>query len=254
MLRPALLLLLFAAAPAGAHADATTSSADAIDIAPVKSKLKILADGKGHFVALVPFQLDNSRIFWGDGKSFWQQRIYASGTTGTRSFSASFWEPRGYGGVEFEGGKYRVECDKRTTELKPLPDDAAAAMIDAAKFWKVRWRHQAYALVRDDRGVYYYVDRLREPEHSRSFRFWIGQKGSMVQQQMVNVVSDSEGDIFATRTGELRLVLGRRESTWIHGHAREPLTVVPVENNTAMIYSDLGVYTGMPLGTPCDEL
>jgi hypothetical protein len=29
---------------------------------------------------------------------------------------------------------------------------------------------------------------------------------------------------------------------------------LPVEDNVALIYADLGVYTGQPLGTPCDLL
>ena len=31
------------------------------------------------------------------------------------------------------------------------------------------------------------------------------------------------------------------------------LTKVPVEDNAAMIYGELGVYTGELLGTPCDD-
>ena len=32
------------------------------------------------------------------------------------------------------------------------------------------------------------------------------------------------------------------------------VTAVPVEDNHVLIYTDLGVYTGEPLGTPCDDL
>ena len=32
------------------------------------------------------------------------------------------------------------------------------------------------------------------------------------------------------------------------------VTPVPVEDNAVMIYSDLGVYAGENLGTPCDDM
>jgi hypothetical protein len=72
--------------------------------------------------------------------------------------------------------------------------------------------------------------------------------------KMTNVVSDSEGDIFATRTGELRLVLDKNESYWVKGKARTALKLLPLEDNVRLIYSELGVYAGEPLGTPCDLL
>ena len=30
--------------------------------------------------------------------------------------------------------------------------------------------------------------------------------------------------------------------------------MLPIDDNAVMIYTDLGVYTGQPLGTPCDDL
>ena len=71
---------------------------------------------------------------------------------------------------------------------------------------------------------------------------------------MTNVVSDSEGDIFSTKTGSLRLILNKNESTWIEGKKQRKLVLVPVEDNARMIYTELGVYTGERLGTPCDDL
>jgi hypothetical protein len=122
----------------------------------------------------------------------------------------------------------------------------------------------AYALARDDAGTYFFVDRQREPPQSKFFRLYMGKKGEMKPLKMVNVVSDSEGDIFATKTGELRLIIPkegrggldseRREPVWIKGKKRVSLTWVPVEDNAYMIYAELGVYAGQLLGTPCDDL
>jgi hypothetical protein len=49
-------------------------------------------------------------------------------------------------------------------------------------------------------------------------------------------------------------VLDRKETVWIHHNQRTPLSNLPVEDNHVLIYSDLGVYTGERLGTPCDDL
>src|SRR5262249_41586731 len=121
-------------------------------------------------------------------------------------------------------------------------------------FYKSRWNHYAYALARDTTGKYYFVDNLREPENSKVFRLFAGAKGNLKLQKMTNVVSDSEGDIFSTKTGSLRLVMEKKEPTWIAKEKKTKLTWIPVEDNHIMIYTDLGVYTGMPLGTPCDDL
>jgi hypothetical protein len=72
--------------------------------------------------------------------------------------------------------------------------------------------------------------------------------------KMTNVVSDSAGDIFATKTGELRLVLNKSETMWMKGKAQTKLIFLPIDANVPMIYTELGVYTGEKLGTPCDDL
>jgi len=131
--------------------------------------------------------------------------------------------------------------------------DKGTAMVSAAKFHPPRWKYRAYALARDDAGTYYFVDRRRD-EGSMEFRLYSGPRGAMKPLKMVNVVSDSEGDIFSTKTGELRLVLDKKESAWVQKGKRQALKSLPVEDNVALIYADLGVYTGQPLGTPCDLL
>jgi hypothetical protein len=155
--------------------------------------------------------------------------------------------------AEAEKGKCTVVCGDKTTELKIVEPKQAAALLKAARFEPSPRKWQPYALARDDRGNYYYVDRgFHEADKSR-FRLFVGPKGDLKQQKMTNVVSDSEGDIFSTRTGSLRLILDRRESTWVENEKPRPLKLVPVESNLQMIYNDLGVYTGERLGTPCDD-
>ncbi len=233
---------------------------DEVSIAKAQAKMALWTDGKGHYVAAVPYgeSDDNEFFFYGDGKSFYQQRVIGWSRNGDKSFDFTFWEPRvkarymaSFGENE---GKTIVQCEERKTELKKLSPDETKAMLSSAKFMKPRWKHRAYAIARDKMGKYYYVDKQREPEDNMNFRLFAGPRGSMKQLKMVNVVSDSEGDIFATRSGQLRLVLGKNESSWIQGKAETKLLLLPLEDNVVLIYKELGVYLGQPLGTPCDDL
>jgi hypothetical protein len=227
------------------------------DVASVKGQLALLTDGKKHYLAVVPFG-PGDHLYYGDGRQFFAQRVISRGSVGTESFDYTFWEPRvnaGYqASFELRDGKYQVQCEERKTVLTRVADAEAAALLEKAAFFKPRWTHRAHALARDDRGTYYFVDRVREPEDSKTFRLFAGPKGGARELKMTNVVSDSEGEVFSTRTGELRLVLGKHEATWIKGKKRTTLIPVPVEDNHVLIYTDLGVYTGQRLGTPCDDL
>jgi hypothetical protein len=262
-----LVPLAFAAAGAPARSAAKRAtpapppeaSAPVIDVATVKDKLELLGDGKRHYVALVPFDDGGwKHVYSGDGKTFHALRVLGSGAVGRETFDLTFWEPRvkarHQAGLEFRGGKYEVQCDTRKTALQALPRGEADALIAAATFHQPLWRFRAFALARDDHGTYYYVDRQREPEDSFSFRLFSGPRGALKPLKMVNVVSDSEGQIFSTRTGDLRLVLDRKEAAWVKGKARTTLVPLPIEDNAQLIYTDLGAYTGQRLGTPCDDL
>jgi hypothetical protein len=249
-------ILLVTPAPNPVEAGEKVDVAPA-DVSAVKDKLKILTDGKRHYVAVVPFG-PSEHLYYGDGSAFFAQRVFGSSSSGAESFDFTFWEPRVKARYQasfgFRDGKFQVQCEERKTELTPLPDEEARAMLAKARFFAPRWRHRAHALARDELGTYFYVDRQREPEDSKSFRIFSGPKGSARQLKMVNVVSDSEGEVFATRSGALRLVLARNEVTWVKGKRRIPLIPLPVEDNHVLIYTDLGVYAGQRLGTPCDDL
>jgi hypothetical protein len=232
---------------------------DPIDVTAVKDKLVVVDDGHGHYLAVIPFG-DSvwDHLYWSpDGKDFWQQRVAGGGSSGTESFDRVFWEPRvrerWRGSFGMKDGVYTVQCADRATHLKPLDAEKNQALLDTARFHPPRWKYRAYALARDDAGIYYYVDRRRD-EGSMEFRLYCGQRGSMKPLKMTNLVSDSEGDIFSTRSGELRLVLDKKQSVWVEKGKKRELKSLPVEDNVQLIYSDLGVYSGQPLGTPCDVL
>jgi len=238
---------------------AAEPAADPLDVSAVRDKLVVVEDGQGHYIAVIPFG-DSiwDHLYWSqDGKEFYQQRVFGGGSSGTESFDRNFWEPRvrNHNGASFgmHEGAYKLWCAERITVFKALEQNKATAMLAAARFHPPRWRYRAYALARDDAGTYYYVDRRRD-EGSMEFRLYSGPRGSMKPLKMVNVVSDSEGDIFSTKSGELRLVLDKKESAWVQKGKRQQLKSLPVEDNVPLIYADLGVYTGQPLGTPCDLL
>ncbi len=243
----ALLSLLVAAPPASAP----------VDVTAVKAQLRVFDDGKGHYLVLIPFGADiESHFYWGDGKTFWAQRVFGGGSEGNVGFSKYFWEPRvphGQASFGLQAGVYTLYCGERTTLFHPTEDERAQAILASATFQPPRWTRRAYALARDESGTYYYVDRARQ-EDVLDFRLWAGQRGQLKPLHMTNVVSDSEGDIFATKSGELRLVLDKKESVWVKGKARTALKLLPLEDNVRLIYSELGVYAGEPLGTPCDLL
>ena len=86
-MRIGLTVLLLASA---ALADETPKS---IDITPVKDKVQVVTDGKGHFIVINPAEISDEFFFYGDGKTMWGQRTFGGGRNGD-AFSRNFWEPR----------------------------------------------------------------------------------------------------------------------------------------------------------------
>jgi hypothetical protein len=71
----------------------------------------------------------------------------------------------------------------------------------------------------------------------------------------LNIVEDSEGMVFSTPKGQLRLLLSAKDSqaVWIQGRKKVQLTTVPIRANRELIYSSLGVYDEERFGTPCEH-
>ena len=251
-------ITLSAIATCAAPARAEEPPAAAVDITPVKDKIKLVSDGKSHYLAFVPFDRDDDRVFYGDGKTFYSLPVQGGGSEGDVKFDVIFVDPRHPAGYtrafSMDHGKYEVTCGERKTGLTPVADKEAKDLLAKAAFDKSPRKRRAYALARDDRGRYFYVDTGRTPETEKAFKLYVGPKGNLKPQKMTNVVSDSEGDIFSTKTGSLRLILSKNEGTWIENKKEKKLILVPVEDNVKMIYTELGVYSGERLGTPCDDL
>ncbi len=74
------------------------------------------------------------------------------------------------------------------------------------------------------------------------------------RQQMKDIVSDSEGEIFSSKRGDLKLYLEKEKAEWVSRGRKRTLLRVPVNENYVLIYNRLGVYLGVELHTPCDDL
>lgn len=238
-----------------------------VDVSAVKTKLRALSDGHGHYIVYNSENPTGEMLFSGDAKRLYQSRVIGGGRSGDESWQVSFWDPR----VPFsaarpdvamrdEGKLYELTCGKRTAKLSSLPDAELEQLLDTAVLLPPPWTRRPEKLMRDDAGNYFFVDRLRteDSQDRRDFRVFKGPRGKMKQLPLKDIVDDSEGSIFATRDGTLRLIsaAGTKKQTfkWIVGKKETILTEVPVEDNARMIYIDLGPYSGLALGTPCDWL
>jgi hypothetical protein len=248
LLAPALALALLSGPPA---------PDDRVDISSVRENLRVLDDGHEHFLVLVPFGDMYEHFYWGDGKDFWAIQVFGGMSSGEESFDRNFWDPRirnrSQAAFSFRNGKYTLQCAERETTFHPSDPKRQEEILKSGTFHSQRWKRRAYALARDNGGTYFYVDRPRKDE-TMDFRLWSGPRGAMKSLRMTNVVSDSAGDVFATKGGDLKLVLGKNEASWVQGKKAKDLILLPLAENAQLIYGDLGVYTGQPLGTPCDLL
>lgn len=222
-----------------------------------RSKLVFLTDGKGHFVAVEPFNAtEDERLFAGDEKALYAQRVFGGGRSGKERFDAVFWDPRAkarwQAGLEFRDGKYSLQCGDQKIELKRVPAAKEKRLRQSAKLHGVRWQRFGYALARDEDGNWFYVDQAREPADNTDFRVYLKGDGGWRVYQADVLAHDAGGDIFRAGGGRLKLQLREKKGEWIHGDGRTQLTVLPAEDNARLIYTSLGAYSGMPLGTPCD--
>ncbi len=258
--------LLIGLASSAAAAERQLESGE-LDASAFRDSLDVFTDGAGHYITMVSFDTltegtkVGEHVYSGDGQRFYQQRLHGGGSDSERrQVSRSFWEPRGGASFRGTGEQFVLTCKDRKVTFLPLEDEARKAMLKQARFFPRVWKRHAYTLARDDEGTYYYVDRALDPPNNFDFNLYRGTRGDMKPVALVNIVSDSEGDIFASKRGRLRLIFthgGRdRQRTWewISGKKRRPLTDVPVLRNIMLIYRDLGVYDGKRLGTPCDDL
>ncbi len=261
---------------------ATTAHADdkPISTKEVADKLSVFKDDFGsYYVSPKPntmkSEADNQWVFYGDAKGMYQQVIVGSSIGSGGDYEWVIWSPRVKGLANANLTLDRkvgmsVACEwkdrhyvkKTLTELAP---DATKAFLAKTPFYPRLWKRSAHFLARDDDGVYYYVDRLSDEAGGNGFKVYVGMKGQAKEMPLTNIASDSAGEIFATKGGDLKIVTAagkddvrdadqakEAKAFFKKGGKKTELTVLPLMDNRYLIYRELGIYGR--LGVVCDDL
>jgi len=243
---------------------AATAAADPkpipVEIKAFKDKLIVLQDAHGGTYAVL--YGDDKRIFYGvTAKTLYEQVVIGSSRNGD-AWTVDAWAPRipemrpAY--IQLKDDRtYFKSCDgKDDAALTQLTGDKAKQVVDHAQFLSTALVYRPHLLARDDAGTYYYVDKIAKQYGGNGFRVWAGKKGGMKQLPLTNVASDTAGEVFSTKTGDLRLVKDttdpRATASWIRGDKKQQLVSLDLDANSVVIFRDLGIY-GFT-GTLCDNL
>jgi hypothetical protein len=232
-----------------------------VDIKALKAKAIVLADARGGTYVVFRGGGDDPKLFYGpSAKAVYEQIIIGSSSSGD-DFDFSTFAPRlpgvRYGNFAYKDKTYSKSCDgKDDAVLTELTGDKAKAVLDKTAFLTMGTVHVAHLLARDDSGVYYYVDRFAKAYGGKGYRVFVGKKGAMKAMPLSDVASDSAGDVFSTKTGDLRFVHTKEDDkmtlTWVRGEKRTTLIKLDTDVNSPLIFKDLGVYGFM--GTLCENI
>jgi hypothetical protein len=229
-----------------------------VDVKPFRDTLIVLADASGGTYVVKPG--DDPRVFYGPGKTLYEQVVTGRSANGD-AWDVSTWSPRAPGyqpgslGRKQDGSFEKFCGGDIRTGLTLVTGDKAKAILDKYQFVSSGIVHVPHALMRDDAGVYYYVDALAKPYGGHGYRVFVGKKGAMKQVPLSDTASDSAGEVFSTKSGDLRLTItdqGSKTAVWGKGGKQTPLIVLDTERDEPLIFRDLGVYKF--LGTLCDDL
>lgn len=234
-----------------------------VDIKPFHDELLVFQDADGGTYVVRPGR--DPKAFYGTAKVLHEQVVIGRSANGA-AWSITIWAPRiaelRPGSIDRKAdGTFQKHCDgKDDPVLSQLTGDKAKAILDKAQFLTTAMVRRPYLLGRDDSGVYYYVDTIAKQYGGKGFRVFVGKKGAMKELPLTDVASDSAGDVFATKSGDLRLVGGpagqggasNSKMTWIRGEKRTDLVGLDLDVNSRLIFRDLGVYKFT--GTICDNI
>lgn len=225
-----------------------------VDISAIRDQLIVLQDADGGVYIVQPGR--DGRVFYGAGgknKNVYEQIVIGRSSDGKAgSWDMAVWAPRvpkiQPGSVQRKAdGSYQKSCGNEVhVPLTQLAADKAKAIVDKSAFMSTALTRTPYLLARDDAGVYYYVDVLRKEYGGKGYRVFIGKKGAMKAKPLTDIANDSAGDIFATKTGDLRIVRDTSDDKqtvqWVKGEKRVSLVTLDVDASSQLIFKDLGVY------------
>jgi hypothetical protein len=234
-----------------------------IDAKAIGDKLDVFHDDFGSYYVsprpgTFPAEDTEKWVFYGDGKTMYRQAVIGFGVSNQHDYEWMVWSPRVRGlqnaRIQLTKGMLYVEC-KQKDGRRPLTQLTAAeatAFFAQATFLPQLWQREAHFLARDEDGVYFYVDAIKQDFGGNGFRVFVGQKGSMRELAMTNVVSDTAGEIFATKTGELKIITtGDHKAYWKKGSKKAELVTLELWPNRYLIYRELGIYG--QLGVVCED-
>lgn len=242
---------------------AATASADpkptAVDIKPYKAKLVVLQDAAGGTYVAMSERNGDAHVFYGTGKTLYEQIEIG------KSFNEDSWDvhvlaPRveeaRNASVAYKQDKtYALFCGGVEVGLTQLTGDKAKTVLDKYQFMTSTLVRTPHLLARDDHGVYYYVDKLRQRVGGKGYRLFVGRKGAMKEQTLIDISTDDAGEVFATKAGEMRITTnhdgGKPDAVWSRGDKKEKLIPLDEFVNSPVIYAQLGIYT--LTGTVCEN-
>jgi hypothetical protein len=232
----------------------------AVDVKAIKDKLLVFEDAQGGTYLVLPGS--DARVFFAaNGKQAYEQIVVTRGTNGD-AWSIGTWAPRISGTSPAtiqrkEDGTFERWCgNEGPTPLKATPADRAKLLLGKLQFVQSAITRRAHLFARDDAGVYYYVDEVAKAYGGQGFRVFVGKKGAMKQLPLTDVARDTAGEVYATKSGDMRFVIDNTDpkkdtASWVKGDKKSPLSLLDVDANSRIIWGELGVYSF--LGTPCDE-
>lgn len=227
---------------------------------------QLCTDGNGNYVGIRPKLSESGDVvIYGDGNEMIETKDF--GYIG----SGQFFDPRemepnsnpNFRGIDYrfissvsideEENTCQLRCGERKIPLQTMANEDIEALLLEAEFKPNPKTRRPFAVARDRKKRYYLVETGIEPD-SVDFKIYAGPRGRLKPLKMTNVINDSEGMIFTTRSGTLRLIIESDQSFWTVGKRTRKLVNVPIRENTTLVYTGLGVYLGQPFGTPCDTL
>ena len=233
----------------------------AIDVKAIRDKLLLFEDTQGGTYVVLPGP--DGRLFYGTNtKVVYEQIVVTKGTDGD-GWSFGVYAPRLSGITPAivqrrkDTSAFERWCDQASMPLKLVPADRAKPMLEKLQFMTNAMIRRPQFFARDDAGVYYYVDQLAKAYGGEGYRVFSGKKGAMKLLPLTDVAHDTGGDVFSTKSGDVRFVVDANDHSkntayWIKGDKKHELTILDPDTNSRVIFKDLGIYTF--LGTVCDEL
>ncbi len=231
-----------AVAPVGVPSAKAPAPAKNEPFGNVPAKTETFTDGKGHFFVFAPADNATGALFYGDGKSYYEQRIIGSSRNG-EDFGMTFWDPRIMAGAkrsfDRRQGVYTLTCKDQTIALKKVPRPEGP-------FFKAHWRRRLVALAMDEAANYYLIDESRDDPGN--FNLYVGKKGRLDYIPVDDAPRSDNSRSFVTDRGILVITDDPRGASF----GEHKLNLLDVETQAGFVYTKLGVYNE-PLMTACDS-